>query len=91
MLSKLAGLSKGRKALARPLKEAETPEAAWDLARAVAPFAKGDPKTWGDELFAVLEQRGIDEEKREHQQAECERHQHLAHHVTVNNSHPEVC
>jgi hypothetical protein len=53
VLAKLAGLSKGRKALARPLKEAETPEAAWDLARAVAPFAKGDPKTWGDELFAV--------------------------------------
>lgn len=53
VLAKLATLSKGRKALAKPLKEAETPEEAWDLARAVAPFAKGDPKTWGDELFAV--------------------------------------
>jgi HEAT repeats len=53
VLAKLSGLSKGRKALAKPLKEAETPEEAWDLARAVAPFAKGDPKTWGDELFAV--------------------------------------
>jgi HEAT repeat protein len=53
VLAKLANLSKGRKALARPLKEAETPEVAWDLARTVAPFAKGDPKTWGDELFTV--------------------------------------
>jgi hypothetical protein len=53
VLAKLANLSKGRKALAKPLKEAETPEAAWDLGRTVAPFAKGDPKTWGDELFAV--------------------------------------
>jgi HEAT repeat protein len=53
VLAKLANLSKGRKALAKPLREAETPEEAWDLARAVAPFAKGDPKTWGDELFAV--------------------------------------
>jgi hypothetical protein len=53
VLAKLANLSKGRKALAKPLKEAETAEEAWDLARAVAPFAKGDPKTWGDELFAV--------------------------------------
>jgi HEAT repeats len=53
VLAKLAGLSKGRKALAKPLREAETPEEAWDLARVVAPFAKGDPKTWGDELFAV--------------------------------------
>ena len=54
VLAKLAGLAKGRKALAKPLREAETPEEAWDLARAVAPFAKGDPKTWGDELFAVV-------------------------------------
>lgn len=54
VLAKLAGLSKGRKALAKPLREAETPEEAWDLARAVAPFAKGDPKTWGDELFATV-------------------------------------
>src|SRR5436305_7283 len=53
VLARLSGLSKGHKALAKPLKEAETPEEAWDLARAVAPFAKGDPKTWGDELFAV--------------------------------------
>jgi hypothetical protein len=53
VLAKLAGLSKGRKALAKPLKEAATPEEAWDLARVVAPFAKGDSKTWGDELFAV--------------------------------------
>lgn len=54
VLAKLANLSKGRKALAKPLREAETPEEAWDLARAVAPFAKGDPKTWGDELFATV-------------------------------------
>jgi HEAT repeats len=53
VLSKLAGLSKGRKALAKPLREAETPEEAWNLSRVVAPFAKGDPKTWGDELFAT--------------------------------------
>src|SRR5262249_45742469 len=53
VLSKLAGLSKGRKALAKPLREAETPEEAWNLSRVVAPFAKGDPKTWGEELFAT--------------------------------------
>lgn len=53
VLARLSNLSKGRKALAKPLRDAETPEAAWDLARTVAPFAKGDAKTWGDELFAV--------------------------------------
>jgi HEAT repeat protein len=53
VLAKLANLSKGRKALAKPLRDAETPEEAWDLARVVAPIAKGDPKTWGDELFAT--------------------------------------
>src|SRR4029079_17237609 len=42
------------KALAKPLKDAETPEEAWALARVVGPFAKGDPKTWGDELFTVV-------------------------------------
>jgi len=54
VLAKLAGLSKGRKALARPLRDAVTPEEAWDLARVVAPFAKGDPETWEDELFATV-------------------------------------
>ncbi|MSR54245.1 MAG: HEAT repeat domain-containing protein [Gemmataceae bacterium] len=54
VLAKLAGLSKGRKALAEPLRKAETAEEAWDLARVVAPFAKADPKTWGDELFPTL-------------------------------------
>ena len=54
VLAKLAGLATGRKALARPLKDAETPEEAWALARVVAPFAKGDPKTWGDELFTAV-------------------------------------
>jgi HEAT repeat protein len=53
VLAKLAQLAKGRRALAKPLREAETLEEAWDLARAVAPLAKGDAKTWGDELFAV--------------------------------------
>jgi HEAT repeats len=53
VMSKLAGLSRGRKALAKPLHDAQTPEEAWDLARVIAPFAKGDPKTWGDELFAA--------------------------------------
>jgi hypothetical protein len=54
VLARLANLSKGRKALAKPLRDAETAEEAWDLARVVAPFAKGDPKTWGDELFAAV-------------------------------------
>lgn len=53
VLAKLAGFASGRKALAKPLRAATTPEEAWDLARAVAPFAKGDAKTWGDELFAT--------------------------------------
>jgi hypothetical protein len=54
VLAKLAAMAKGRKALAKPLKDAETLEEAWDLARVVAPIAKGDAKTWGDELFPTL-------------------------------------
>src|SRR4051794_5605741 len=53
VLAKLAQLAKGRKALAKPLRDAETVEEAWDLARTVGPLAKGDAKTWGDELFGV--------------------------------------
>ena len=38
VFAKLAGLPGGRKALAKPLKEAETADEAWSLARVVAPF-----------------------------------------------------
>ncbi len=54
VLAKLAGMAKGRKALAKPLRDAETAEEAWALARAVAPFAKGDAKTWCDEVFPTV-------------------------------------
>ncbi len=54
VFNKLATLATGRKALAKPLKDAETADEAWTLARVVAPFAKGDAKTWGDELFTAL-------------------------------------
>lgn len=54
VLAKIAALPRGRKALAKPLKEADSPESAWALARTIAPFAKGDPETWGDELFPTL-------------------------------------
>ena len=53
VLAKLAGLAKGRKALAKPLRDAATADEAWALAKVIAPFAKGDPKTWAEELFAV--------------------------------------
>lgn len=52
VLTRLAALDNGRKALSKPLKEAETAEEAWDLARVVARYAKGDAKTWHDELFS---------------------------------------
>ena len=54
VFAKLAGLPGGRKALAKPLKEAETADEAWSLARVVAPFARGEAKLWGDELFTTL-------------------------------------
>lgn len=53
VLFKLSKLAKGRIALAKPLKEATTADEAWNLARAVAPLAKSDPDTWGEELFAA--------------------------------------
>lgn len=54
VFAKLASSAGGRKALAKPLKEADTPDEAWTLARAVAPYSRGEAKLWGDELFNTL-------------------------------------
>ncbi len=51
VLARLAGTSKGRAALCELLKEASSYEAAWDLARVVAPLSRADPEHWLDELF----------------------------------------
>jgi HEAT repeat protein len=50
-LSRLARLEQGRKALTRALLEAESPDRAWTLARAQAPFVKEYPAKWRDTLF----------------------------------------
>jgi hypothetical protein len=50
-LARLARLSYGRSVLTRALLEAATPDQAWVLARAQAPFVKGYPPPWRAELF----------------------------------------
>jgi hypothetical protein len=50
-LRRLAGLSQGRKALTDALLAAGSPDEAWFLARAQAPFVRDYPPAWRDELF----------------------------------------
>jgi HEAT repeat protein len=50
-LTRLTRLEHGRKALTAALLEAESPDQAWPMARAQAPFAKGYPAAWRDEVF----------------------------------------
>jgi HEAT repeat protein len=50
-LTRLTRLGKGRDALTKALQQADTPDRAWLLARAQAPFAKDYSKAWWDELF----------------------------------------
>jgi hypothetical protein len=51
-LARLARLDAGRKALAQALLDADSPDRAWALARAQAPFAKDLPAAARDKLFA---------------------------------------
>ena len=51
-LARLTRLKHGRKALIAALLEAETPDQAWPLARAQAPFAREYPPGWSDEVFS---------------------------------------
>jgi HEAT repeat protein len=51
-LARLTKLEQGRKALTKALLEAESPDQAWSLARAQAPFAKDYPPAWREKVFA---------------------------------------
>jgi hypothetical protein len=50
-LARLAKLEHGRKALTAALLEAVSPDRAWQLARALAPLARGYPAQWREEVF----------------------------------------
>jgi HEAT repeat protein len=50
-LNHLTQLKHGREALTRALLTAATPDQAWVLARAEAPFAKAFPTAWREQLF----------------------------------------
>ncbi len=54
VLDRLAKLKHGREALIAALLEAETPDRAWTLARALAPLARDFPKGWRDRVFDQL-------------------------------------
>ncbi|MFO0840840.1 MAG: HEAT repeat domain-containing protein [Gemmataceae bacterium] len=49
VLARLSQTDRGRKALAVRLAAAETTDAAWPLARVLAPFVQADPEAWIDE------------------------------------------
>jgi hypothetical protein len=51
VLACLVRTGRGRKLLAGRLAEVETADAAWPLARALAPLAGADREAWADELF----------------------------------------
>jgi hypothetical protein len=51
-LARLTKLTKGRQALADALLEAATPDEAWFLAKAVAPFFRDFPKAMNEAIFA---------------------------------------
>jgi HEAT repeat protein len=53
-LACLMRLKQGRKALAAALLEAESPDHAWPMARAQAPFAKDFPVAWREEVFEKI-------------------------------------
>jgi hypothetical protein len=53
-LSRLTKLEHGREALTRAILEAETPDQAWVLARAQAPFVGDYPAAWREEVFAEV-------------------------------------
>src|SRR5262245_19990935 len=49
----LGQTERGRKALGKLLKEAESSDEAWALAKVLVPFAQQSPDEWMDELFPV--------------------------------------
>jgi hypothetical protein len=51
VFARLSQSARGRKELVARLSAAETSEAAWPLARVLAPFARTEPEAWADELF----------------------------------------
>lgn len=51
VMARLGQTDRGRKGLAARLFAAETADAAWPLARVLAPFVQADPEPWADELF----------------------------------------
>jgi HEAT repeat protein len=50
-LARLTRLKQGQKALTAALLEAETPDSAWMLARAQAPFTRSYPPEWREKVF----------------------------------------
>jgi HEAT repeat protein len=50
-LARLSRLEHGREALGQALREADSPDRAWALARSQAPFARNYPPQWREELF----------------------------------------
>ena len=52
VLARLTSFEAGQKALHKALLEAENPDAAWSLARALTPFVKSFPKGLVDKVFA---------------------------------------
>jgi HEAT repeat protein len=53
-LARLTRLKQGQKALTTALLEAESPDKAWTLARAQAPFARKYPPEWREQVFAKM-------------------------------------
>ena len=53
-LARLSRLKQGQKALTTALLEAESPDRAWMLAQAQAPFARKNPPEWRDKVFAQV-------------------------------------
>jgi hypothetical protein len=51
VLARLSSNERGRRALTTRLTSAQTADAAWPLARVLAPFAQDDPEAWARELF----------------------------------------
>lgn len=53
-LARLARLKQGQKALTTALLETDSPDKAWMLARAQAPFARSFPGEWREKVFAQV-------------------------------------
>ena len=51
VMERLGKSERGRAGLVKMLREAETPDSAWDLTRTLAPLAQANPDPWAKELF----------------------------------------